>query len=282
MTKENLRLIEELERKALEIRIDIVKMIGCGTGHAGGSLSAVDIVTALYFYQMRYDPKNPDWPKRDRFILSKGHAAPLLYAALAESGYFKKEILWTLRKFKSCLQGHPDMRYNPCIPGIEISTGELGQGLSVGCGIALASRVKNIDYDVYVLLGDGEIQEGQVWEAAMLASHYKIGNLTAIVDNNGLQIDGFVKDVMNIYPILEKWKAFGWNTVEIDGHNMKEIVSALKMVKKINDKPNVIIVNTIKGKGIKDWENKATCHHIHAISEDETTRMINELKEVGK
>lgn len=274
--------IKQLERKALQIRIDIVKMIGYNSGHIGGALSAADLVTALYFHQMRHDPKNPHWPQRDRFVLSKGHAAPLLYAVLAETGYFDKKILLTLRKFKSCLQGHPDMRFKPGIPGIEISTGELGQGLSVACGISLASRINKKNYHVYVLLGDGEIQEGQVWEAAMFASHYQISNLTAIVDSNKLQIDGFVKEVMNIDPIVDKWKSFGWKAIEIDGHNMREIVGTLKMAVKERNKPTVIVANTIKGKGISFLENNVASHHIHGLRQEQITQALNELKMANK
>lgn len=275
-------LIKELERKALQIRIDIVKMIGYNSGHAGGALSATDLVTALYFHQMKHNPKNPYWPERDRFVLSKGHAAPLLYAVLAETGYFDKKILLTLRKFKSCLQGHPDIKFKPGIPGIEISTGELGQGLSVACGISLASRVNKRNYHVYVLLGDGEIQEGQVWEAAMFASHYQISNLTAIVDRNRLQIDGFVKEVMNIDPIVDKWKSFGWKAIEIDGHDMKEIIDTLKTAAEEKNKPTVIIVNTIKGKGVSFLENNVASHHIHGLKQEQITQAFNELKMAEK
>jgi len=277
-------LIKRLKKKAVEIRINIVKMIGYNSGHAGGALSAVDVVTALYFHRMKHDPKNPYWRERDRFVLSKGHAAPLLYAVLAEAGYFDKKILLTLRKFKSPLQGHPDMRFKPGIPGIEISTGELGQGLSVACGISLASKVNNKNYRVYVLLGDGEIQEGQIWEAAMAASHHNMSNLTAIVDNNKLQIDGFVNEVMDIYPIVDKWKAFGWNAMEIDGHDMKQILDALKTAVEKKSKPTVIIANTIKGKGVSFWENNVASHHVHAgeISQEQMAQAINELNELKK
>lgn len=275
-------LIRELEKKALQIRVDIVEMIGYNSGHIGGALSATDLVTALYFHQMRHNPKNPSWPERDRFVLSKGHAAPLLYAVLAESGYFDKKILLTLRKFKSSLQGHPDMRYNPGIPGIEISTGELGQGLSVACGISLASKINSKNYHVYVLLGDGEIQEGQVWEAAMFASHYQISNLTAIVDSNKLQIDGFIDKVMNIYSITDKWKSFGWNAIEIDGHNMKEIVDALKIAVEEKNKPTVIVANTIKGKGVSFLENNVASHHIHGLTQEQITQALNGLKGIDK
>ena len=284
MNVDDSELIKRLKKKAVEIRINIVRMIGYNSGHAGGALSAVDVVTALYFHRMKHDPKNPYWRERDRFVLSKGHAAPLLYAVLAEAGYFDKKILLTLRKFKSPLQGHPDMRFKPGIPGIEISTGELGQGLSVACGISLASKVNNKNYRVYVLLGDGEIQEGQIWEAAMAASHHKMSNLTAIVDNNKLQIDGFVNEVMDIYPIVDKWKAFGWNAMEIDGHDMKQILDALKTAVEKKSKPTVIIANTIKGKGVSFWENNVASHHVHAgeISQEQMAQAINELNELKK
>ncbi len=275
-------LIKELEKKALQIRINIVKMIGYNSGHAGGALSATDLVTALYFHQMKHDPKNPYWPKRDRFVLSKGHAAPLLYAVLAEAGYFDKKVLLTLRKFKSCLQGHPDMRFKPGIPGIEISTGELGQGLSVACGISLASRINHQDYHVYVLLGDGEIQEGQVWEAAMLASHYQITNLTAIVDSNKLQIDGPVRKVMNIQPIAAKWQSFGWNAIEIDGHDMKEIVDTFKTAIEEKNKPTVIIANTIKGRGVSFWEDNVASHHIYGLTHEQISQALSELQVIDK
>jgi len=219
--KENF-VIADLKSKANKIRKDIVSMITeAGSGHPGGSLSAADIVTALYFKVMRHNPENPQWEDRDRFILSKGHAAPLLYSVLAESGYFEVKELLTLRKLGSRLQGHPDMKR---LPGVEISTGSLGHGLSVGNGMAMAGKLNGRGYRVYVLLGDGECQEGQVWEAAMTASHYKLDNITAILDYNGLQIDGPVKDVMHISPISNKWKAFGWYVVEINGHDFKEIL----------------------------------------------------------
>ena len=281
MVENKKKLIKDLEDKALKIRKDVVKMIGCGTGHIGGCLSAADIVTALYFHQMNHDSKNPMWEDRDRFVLSKGHCAPLLYAVLAETGYFDRDILWTLRQFGSCLQGHPDMNYKKPIPGIEISTGELGQGLSVGAGIALSGRIKKKDFNVYALLGDGEIQEGQVWEAAMFAAHYKIGNLKAIVDSNKLQIDGPVAEVMNVEPIADKFAAFGWNTIEIDGHNMSEIVDGFEKAVAENFKPTVIISNTIKGKGVSAWENNPACHHLHFVPEDEIEKYINELNKIG-
>jgi len=273
--KENC-VIAELKSKANKIRKDIVKMITeAGSGHPGGSLSAVEIVTALYFKVMRHNPKNPKWKDRDRFILSKGHAAPLLYSVLAESGYFEVKELLTLRKLGSRLQGHPDMKR---LPGIEISTGSLGHGLSVGNGMAMAGKLDGKDYRVYVLLGDGECQEGQIWEAAMTASHYKLDNVTAILDYNGLQIDGPVKDVMNISPISDKWRAFGWHVIEINGHDFKEILDAFERVKNVKDKPSIIIAHTVKGKGISFMENVVDFHG-KAPTKEQMARALKELEE---
>jgi transketolase len=217
--------LKTLRDKARRVRIDILKMLTqCGSGHTGGSLSAADIATALYFYKMKYDAKKPDWKGRDNFILSKGHAAPLLYTVLAHAGFIEQAELCTLRKLGSRLQGHPDSKY---VPGVEISTGSLGQGLSVANGIALAHKLDRVPNRVYALLGDGELQEGQVWEAAMTAAHYKLDNLCALVDNNGLQIDGPVAKVMGVEPIMDKWRAFGWEALDIDGHDLAAITSAL-------------------------------------------------------
>jgi transketolase len=211
---------------AKKLRRHIIEMIGrAGSGHPGGSLSAADIVTCLYFNVLRHDPDNPKWPDRDRFILSKGHAAPVLYSALAECGYIPVESLSTLRKIDSILQGHADSHHTP---GVELTAGSLGQGLSFSVGVALAGRLSAKTYRVYTLLGDGECDEGQVWEAAMAAAHFKVDNLTAIVDNNGLQIDGWNKDVMNLDPLNDKWKAFGWNVIEIDGHNIPQLLESFK------------------------------------------------------
>lgn len=266
----------ELKSKANKIRKDIVRMITeAKSGHPGGSLSAVDVVTALYFKVMRHKPENPKWEDRDRFILSKGHAAPLLYAVLAESGYFEVKELLTLRKLGSRLQGHPDMKR---LPGIEISTGSLGHGLSVGNGMAIAGKLNKKGYRVYVLLGDGECQEGQVWEAAMTASHYKLDNVTAILDYNGLQIDGPVKDVMNINPISNKWRAFGWYVIEINGHDFKEIFDSFEMVKKLKGKPGIIIAHTTKGKGVSFMENVVDFHG-KAPTKEQTVQALKELEE---
>ena len=240
------------------IRKDIVTMIhGSKSGHPGGSLSAVEILTALYFDEMNIDPENPKKEDRDRFVLSKGHAAPVLYATLAERGYFDKKELLSLRKVGAMLQGHPDMKGTP---GVEISTGSLGQGFSVACGMAMASKLDNAPWRVYALLGDGEVQEGLIWEAAMSAAHYKLDNMVAFLDYNGLQIDGEVEKVMNIGPIVDKFKSFGWNVIEIDGHDFDQIFAALDMAKSIVEKPTMIVAMTIKGKGVSFMENNAGWH----------------------
>lgn len=261
MTEPQEDLIRDLEEKAKTIRKDIIKMLAeAGSGHPGGSLSSVEIVTALYFHVLRLKPEEPLWPDRDRFVLSKGHAAPLLYAALAERGFFPVDELLTLRKLGSRLQGHPAWG---TLPGVEASTGSLGQGLSIGLGMALAGRLDQRDYRVYVLLGDGESQEGQVWEAAMAAAHYRVGNLTAILDHNGLQIDGPIEKVMSPLPLPDKWWAFGWEVQEVDGHNFRELLTAFDRAKRVSDKPSMIIAHTIKGKGVSfmegvvDWHGKA-------------------------
>ncbi|MGD0353561.1 MAG: transketolase [Dehalococcoidia bacterium] len=250
--------IPELEKMAKQLRRDVITMIAtAGSGHPGGSLSAADIVTALYFKVMRHDPKNPQWPDRDRFVLSKGHAAPILYAALAECGYFPVEELSTLRKLDSRLQGHTDRTLTP---GVEMSAGSLGQGLSYGIGISLAGRLDKRDYRVYVLLGDGECDEGQVWEAAMFAPHHKVDNLTAIVDHNDLQLSGRVCDIMGLEPLPDKWRAFNWHVLEINGHDIKEILQALKKAGEVKGKPTVIIAHTIKGKGVSFMEGNVDFH----------------------
>jgi len=267
-------ILKELEAQARQIRRDIITMVGeAGSGHTGGSLSAADIVTALYFYLMRNDPANPKHPDRDRFVLSKGHAAPVLYAALAQRGYFPKEEIHTLRKLGSQLQGHPDMQK---VPGVEMSTGSLGQGLSAAVGMALAGKLDKKKYQVYTLLGDGEIQEGMVWEAAMAAAHFKLDNLTAFLDYNGFQIDGPVSDIMNPEPVADKWKAFGWHVVEIDGHNMEEIIAAVKIAKSTFGKPTMIVAKTVKGKGVSFMENQVGWHGV-APKPDEMERALAEL-----
>ncbi len=247
-----------MEGVAKELRRHIIRMTGkAGSGHPGGSLSAADIVTALYFRVLRHNPEDPLWPDRDRFVLSKGHAAPLLYAALAESGYFPVEQLSTLRQIDSCLQGHTDCRLTA---GVEMTAGSLGQGLSFGIGIALAGRLNKQSYKVFVLLGDGECDEGQVWEAAMAAAHFKLDNLIAIVDNNGIQLDGWNREIMNLEPFALKWQGFGWHVIEVDGHNLNQVVEALEQAKLAKAQPTVIIAHTVKGKGVSFMENNPEFH----------------------
>ncbi|MFA5794517.1 MAG: transketolase [Candidatus Brocadiia bacterium] len=251
-------LIDSLKSKSKTIRQHILKMLTlAGSGHPGGSLSAVELMVGLYFHKLRHNPKDPKWSERDRFLLSKGHAAPVWYAVLAESGYFPVETLWSLRKFGSILQGHPDMKRTP---GVEMSSGSLGQGLSIANGFALAGRIDRKAYRVFVLLGDGETQEGQIWEAAMAAAHYKIDNLCAILDFNGYQIDGSIKSVMSPLPFAEKWAAFGWAVREIDGHNIKEVLEAYDWAETIKGQPAIIIARTVKGKGVSFMENTHAWH----------------------
>jgi transketolase len=272
------RDIPFLSKQAKLVRVEILKMLTlAGSGHTGGSLSAADIVTALYFSKMRYKPTDPGWRERDRFILSKGHAAPLLYAVLAMAGYFDRSVLKTLRKLGSPLQGHPCSRI---VPGVEISTGSLGQGLSVSNGMAIGLKMDNLSSRVYCLLGDGEIQEGQVWEAAMTAAHYKLDNLCAIVDLNGLQIDGPVSKVKAIEPVASKWLAFGWNVIDIDGHDMKEILEALDEAETVKGKPSVILAHTIKGKGVSFFEGKVEYHGISPTHE-ELEKALGEMEAHG-
>jgi transketolase len=273
------QLIKDLEAKTRLFRREILEMtFKAGSGHPGGSLSAVDIITVLYYHQMRVDPKNPKWADRDRFVLSKGHVCPALYAILAEIGFFPKEALWTLRRPESILQGHPDMRLTP---GVEMSTGSLGQGLSVACGMALAARLDEKDYAVYCMLGDGEVQEGNVWEGAMFASHERLDNLIAILDRNRLQIEGFTEDVMTLDPLEDKWKAFGWTVLELeDGNDIKQILTVLDKAVERQGKPKIIIANTIKGKGVSFMENRAE-YHGRALSPDEMKRARQELEIPG-
>ena len=248
----------ELKRKANNLRISIIEEVyNAKCGHPGGSLSIADIMTYLYFVEMNVDPKNPKMDNRDRFVLSKGHTAPALYAALAERGFFPKEDLVTLRKTASYLQGHPDMKG---VPGVDMSTGSLGQGISTACGMALSAKVSGDSYRVYTVLGDGESEEGQVWEAAMFAAHYKLDNLVAIVDFNGLQIDGPITEVMNPTPHDEKFSAFGWNVITIDAHNFDEIESAFKQARETKGKPTAIIAKSTKGKGVSYMENACEWH----------------------
>lgn len=265
--------IVELKIKAVEIRKDILKMLTeAGSGHTGGSLSIVEILLSLYYYKLRHNPEEPDWPQRDRFILSKGHACPALYAVLADRGYFPKEELRTLRKFGSRLQGHPQRG----LPGIEISSGSLGQGLSIANGMALGARLDNLPIRVYCLMGDGETNEGQIWEAAMTAAHYKLDNLCGIVDFNRLQIDGFCCDVKNMEPINKKWQSFGWNVIDVDGHDLKALMDALDKAQNVKRKPTVLICHTTKGKGVSFIENKIEWHGI-APKKEELERAIKEL-----
>ncbi|MBS3957665.1 MAG: transketolase [Clostridiales bacterium] len=260
---------------ATRMRIDIVEMIAAaGSGHPGGSLSAADIVATLYFGLLKHDPAQPGDPDRDRFVLSKGHAAPVLYAALAEAGYFGREHLGTLRALGSMLQGHPDSKKTP---GVEISTGSLGQGLSVACGIALGLRGGSADArTVYCLLGDGECQEGQVWEAAMFAAHYRLGNLVAIVDHNGLQIDGACSEVMCLGTIADKFAAFGWEVDECDGHDIDAIVTALTRVRRDPVRPGALIAHTVKGRGVSFMEGDAGWHG-RAPTPEQAQAAIEEL-----
>jgi transketolase len=274
LTKGKITDIQELENISKKVRIHILHMLTqSGSGHTGGSLSAADIAVAIYFSKMKFNPADPAWKDRDRFILSKGHAAPLLYAIMAEAGYFPLETLDQLRKSESPLQGHPCCKK---LPGVEVSTGSLGQGLSVANGMALGLRLDNNPARVYCIMGDGEIQEGQVWEAAMTAAHYKIDNICAVVDNNELQIDGPVEEVMGIQPVHDKWEAFGWHAISIDGHDMKEILTALEEAEQIKGKPTVIIANTTKGKGVSFFEDKVEYHGV-APSLEEFDMAVKEI-----
>ena len=266
--------LDELKSISTEIRKDIVKMLTeSASGHPGGSLSATDIMTVLFFKEMNIDPNNEKDPNRDRFVLSKGHAAPVLYSTLARRGYFPVEELSTLRKFKSRLQGHPSIQY---LPGIDMSTGSLGQGISAAVGMALAGKIDKKDYRVYTILGDGELEEGQVWEASMCAAHYKLNNLTAFIDFNGLQIDGDITKVMNPCPIDKKFEAFGWNVLVIDGHNYEEIIDAIEKAKECKDKPTAVVCKTIKGKGVSFMENQAEWHGI-APSREQCEAALKDL-----
>lgn len=268
------QLIRELKEKSILIRRHIISMIAeANSGHPGGSLSAVEILVALYFSKLRHDPKNPAWLDRDRVVLSKGHAAPTWYAILAECGYFPVEELLSLRKLDSMLQGHPDSFRTP---GVDISSGSLGQAFSTACGMAAAGKIDKKSYRVYTLLGDGEIQEGQIWEAAMAGAHYKLDNLCAILDCNKFQIDGSTEEVMNIEPVYDKWKAFGWNVIDIDGHNLGDILNAYNEAETVKNKPTMIIARTIKGKGVSFMENTASWHG-KAPSKEERDKAIKEV-----
>ncbi len=268
--------VEQLKGIAKEIRKDVVTMLSeAGSGHTSGSLSCVDIIVTLYYYKLQNDPKDPKWADRDRFILSKGHTCPTLYAVLARRGFFPCEALMTLRKRGSILQGHASL----CTPGCEASTGSLGQGLSIANGVALAGRLDFKDYRVYCLMGDGEQDEGQVWEAAMTAAHYKIDNLCAIIDYNKQQIDGWLSDVKNIEPLREKWSAFGWNVIEADGHDFKQLMDALDKAEMIKGKPTVIIAHTVKGKGVSFIEKNSVGFHGTAPKKADLEKAIKEIEE---
>jgi transketolase len=246
--------------KAYELRCDVIEMIyHAGSGHAGGCMSCAEIVAALYWQVLRIDPARPSWEGRDRVVLSKGHAAAMLYAALARKGYFPPELLMTFRQLGSILQGHPDFRRTP---GLDMTSGSLGQGLSVGLGMALAGRQARVDYDVYVVMSDGEMQEGMTWEAAMAAAHFNVANLTVVVDKNDLQVDGLVDEVMSTKPLAEKWHAFGWRAITVDGHDVPALLSAFRQRRAIatEGQPVVIICQTVKGKGISFMENVAEWH----------------------
>ena len=267
---------KQLQVTACKVRMGIIESTHAAKcGHPGGSLSAADMLTYLYFQELRVDPSNPQWADRDRFVLSKGHCAPGLYAALAHRGFFPVEDLLTLRKVGSYLQGHPNMN---SVPGVDMSTGSLGQGISAACGMALAGKLKKQDYRVYTLLGDGEIQEGQVWEACMFASHYHLDNLCVIVDNNGLQIDGDVAKVMSPYPIDAKLEAFGFHVRMIDGHDFDAIEQAMDEAKTITGKPSAIVMHTVKGKDVSFMENNAGWHGV-APNDAQYEQAMAELKE---
>ena len=269
--------VERLEEQAVQLRRDIVEMIHAAkAGHPGGSLSAVDMITALYFHVMRIDPQNPRWEDRDRFVLSKGHACPALYAALARRGFFDPKHLTTLRQDPSILQGHPEMNKTP---GIDISSGSLGNGLAIGVGMAMSGRLHHQDYMTYVMLGDGEVQEGMVWEAAMAAHHHDLGNLVAIVDCNGVQINGWVNEIMTVEPLADKWRAFGWNVVEVNGHNMKDLLTVLHTAKTMRH-PTVILMRTVKGRGVSFMEDDCKWHG-NSPSDEELVQAILEIGEGG-
>ncbi|MDA8441479.1 MAG: transketolase [Peptococcaceae bacterium] len=267
--------MQQIAVRAKEMRRQIIRMLASAkSGHPGGSLSAADIVATLYFSEMKVDPAQKDWPERDRFVLSKGHAAPVLYAALAEKGFFPKEDLLSLRHLGSYLQGHPDMLLTP---GVDMSTGSLGHGISASVGMALAGRLDKKDFRVYTLLGDGECEEGLVWEAAMAAGYYKLDNLVGIVDHNGLQIDGPIVEVMSPEPLDQKWQSFGWHVIKIDGHDYAAILGALAEARVTKGKPTMIIAKTIKGKGVSFMENQVGWHG-NAPNQEQAAQALAELE----
>lgn len=264
----------ELEEISLDLRRLIIDMIyEAGSGHPGGSLGIIDVLTCLYWEQMKHDPANPKWEKRDRVIMSKGHCCPALYAVLAKAGYFPEEELKTLRKINSRLQGHPDLRKTP---GVEFNGGSEGQGLSGAVGMALAAKLDGSKHRIYCIIGDGENQCGQIWEAAMAASHYRLDNLVGVLDRNGLQIDGPTEEIMSVEPVAERWRAFGWHVLEIDGHDHEEVLSALEKAQRVSGKPTMIIAHTVKGKGISYMEGTLSFHG-KAPSKDELVKAHTEL-----
>jgi transketolase len=269
--------LTDLKQVAKRIRIEIVKMIGAaGSGHPGGSLSAVELLVALYFRVLRRDPKNPNWPERDRFILSKGHGCPVLYATLAEAGYLDRALLPTLRKLGSPLQGHPDKRM---LPLLEVSTGSLGQGVSIGIGMAQAAKLDKRDWHTFVMVGDGEIQEGQIWEAAMYAGFHKLANLTVMVDYNKQQLDGFLADILDPAPVAEKFRSFNWNVIEIDGHDLEQCIDALQKARSgLSSRPTAVVANTIKGKGVTFMENNPEWHGV-APKKEQVEAALKELEQ---
>lgn len=272
---EKIQEIEELEKMVKKVRRGIIEQVyKAQSGHPGGALSIADILTVLYFNQLNIDEKNPNWEDRDRLVLSKGHCSPALYSCLANRGFFEEKELENFRKIENKLQGHPDMRK---VPGVDMTTGSLGQGLSAANGMALAGKIDDKDYRVYCILGDGEIEEGQVWEAAMAASKYKLDNLCVVVDNNNLQIDGEIQDIVNPYPIDEKFKSFGFQIININGNDIEEIIKAFEVAKNVKDKPTCIIAKTIKGKGVSFMENKAEWHG-KAPNEEQYKIAIKELE----
>lgn len=269
--------LNDIRKCAVKVRRHIIEQVySAKSGHPGGSLSCTDILCVLYFKQMKIKPEQPQWPDRDRFVLSKGHCAPALYAVLAERGFFPKEDLKNLRKIDSYLQGHPDMK---AIPGVDMSTGSLGQGLSAANGMALAGKIDNKNYRVFVVMGDGEIQEGQIWEAAMTAVHYKLDNIIAFVDHNGLQIDGKITEVKSPEPIADKFNAFGWNVISIDGHDYNQIDDAINSAKNVKGIPTVIVAETIKGKGVSFMEGAADWHG-NAPNEEQYNKALIELQNI--
>lgn len=272
--------VAELQRTCNRLRIEIVKMIGAaGSGHPGGSLSEVELLVALYLRVLRHNPKDPNWADRDRFLLSKGHGCPALYAVLAETGYIEPSILGTLRKLGSPLQGHPDKRFLPVLEG---NTGSLGQGISVGIGMALAAKLDQKDYHTFVMVGDGEIQEGQNWEAAMFAPFHKLSNLTVIVDYNYQQLDGFTKDILDVAPLKEKFQSFGWHAVDIDGHDLNQVIATLEEARSgRNGKPTCIVAHTVKGKGVSFMENNPEWHGV-APKPDQVAAAVAELETAAK